>query len=265
MKRLSVCLFVMLAINLIAVGNAREVIQLPQVAEAGFVIGSGAVGGGSCNANCPEDTYMFFWNGDHSNDEQDACKSSCSASTGNGTEDGTDRINATAGQTANGFEYTNVNQYIEWTITADDLLSDSQGTIWCSVYIDDIQGTFRFIESWTDSSNHIAMTLSSSEAVRVYFESGNGSEQNITGGDAISTGTWTRIAYSWQTGADAGGKHSVKVAANDWDEESDDLDDWAVAPSSFTIGERHAGGGDEGTVYIDNVYITSGYQDADPM
>ena len=151
-------------------------------------------GGGSCDANCPDATYMFAWNGDHSTAEEYACITDCSASQDHSGDDEVDRINSTAGHTGQGFEFTDLNQYIYWTITADDILSDSEGTIWFDIYTaSTMTESMRFLEIYPDSSNNIRLVLSTADKLLAYFESTTGGEETIGSTGTITTSAWNRI------------------------------------------------------------------------
>jgi len=220
-------------------------------------------------AGCPSwvDTYMFAYDGDFPSDTDEACFTS-----GADSKDGTV---VDADVNAYRVEYSAANDYVQWSVSDGDGVDDSEGTLYFSLYITD-EGNAdvdsnALMEVWNDGDNNIYIsTDDSTDKIRAFHE-GNGTQANAFSGDAITTGAWYRIGYTWQTGADAGGKNSTSSVALgnsvNWDEDVEDLDDWAgdKQPNSITVGEQLSQVGvNDTSIRIADLVILAGYQTADP-
>jgi hypothetical protein len=210
-------------------------------------------------AGC-DGTYKFCWTGDYAADTDKACVNSGAATLDGTISGGT--VGTDYGQAGNGFAKTANNQYITWVNTADNLIDDTVGTVWMSIYSASLPDENDVLfESYVASTDYIKFELRlTSGHVRGTYRGQNAS-QDVENGTGLSTSTWTRVAYSWD---DANNAHAVKMGADAWTAQSETLTALASATDDVTIGENAVGGAENQTIYIDNVYVTAGYQDADP-
>lgn len=231
-------------------------------------MGAGMMGGGVPIAACPVGTYMFYYNGDYPDDTDKACFTN-----GTVTKDGT-----ISGATVTS-DYVLIeaaNQYIQWVIASEDGISDSEGTVFATIcMIDDGDAdveTTQIWESYIDTNNYMLCQIDGGTNKLVCYHRGNGgTAQTVLSSSTFDSfcDTWYRVGYTWQTGADAGGKHSVSLVllGNDpvWTEAVEDLDDWATPPDKFTIGENLTSGGVVDDMRVKDVIILQGYQTDDPL
>lgn len=225
------------------------------------------IAGGS---GTPSGTYMFWYNGDHPTDADTAWFNSGAGykagSVGAGTSVTTDYVEASTS-----------NEHVSWTNSSSDIFSDSQGTIFLTVYVPDQGSGVRdnyFFEAYVNTNNFLSIrTQNTGDNVRADFRGNAGTQQNIAAG-TLSVDTWYRVGYSWQTGAGAAGQHAIIVAAQEtaiasWSgstDETEDIDDFGSDPSEIAIGEDSAFGGSiTDGIRIKDVIITSGYKDADQL
>lgn len=225
----------------------------------------------SCDGNCPDDTYMFWWNGDYTSDTDKACFSDCDSSK-DGTTTGTISLSSSY------VEFDGNNESLEWAIASEDGISDSQGTIFFSVYLVDNGGgsvsDSSMIEVWNDSNNHIWIYGYYSLGGIVGLHKGSGTQQYVYSTNA-GIDAWYRCGYTWQTGASGGGQHAIicesgEDAVSGWTtpdmDQTEDLDDWASSPTTLLLGEDQT---DlnliEDAVRIKDVIVLSGYKAADPL
>jgi hypothetical protein len=217
--------------------------------------------GGAAVADCPVGTYLFAWDGLHADGSTVACFADGASSAAHDATEGTYTIASGVMTTDNNDERFTHNA------TGDDIIADQQGTVWFSVYVSDGADRRVVWESNNDPSNFIYIEVLATEALSGHHR-GSGGGNNIVTSAAISTGTWVRAAYSWQTGVDAGGTHAICVGANCWatpdDDDTEDLDAWSSDPNDVTIGENDTGLTFDEEIKVKDVYITSGYKDADP-
>lgn len=246
--------------------SCSDPVQLARMSPAILGASSGAVA-----YTCATGTYMFWWDGDYSGDTSMACSAS-GAATKTGSSSGDVSIDA------NYVRITDVNSYLRWEIVAEDIFNDSQGTIFFSVYfVDEGNGDLdddAIFEIYKDTNNYLGCWATDSDnKVKCQVRGNGNTAQNVSTASTLSTGNWYRIGYSWQTGADAGGKHSIVIqsgetAVSSWDaevENTEDLDDWGSAPQYVTLGENQLGITLVDDVRIKDVIITSGYKDADQL
>lgn len=225
-----------------------------------------AVGGAESCTSCSTETYMFCYNGDFTADTDKACFTNGDASkdAAVNTVDyiGTDYSSSNA-----------VDETLQWPIAGEDGASDSEGTLFCSTrYVDGGSGIRDAIifEIWNDFSNHMYCRYrDTSDQLYCQFTSQAGGSDTIAGG-TLSVDTNYRLGYTWQTGADAGGKHSWSMQAlgsdPSWTEEVVDLDDWdgADQPDKIAIHEDQQGSHDGDTIRIWDCLVLTGYQTDDP-
>lgn len=223
-------------------------------------------------ADCSSGTYEIGYNGDHSSGANYICYESGGASEV-ATANTADVVSSSY------VEYNAVDENLTFTITGDISAGlDSEGSVFFTVYSDTaIVGDGAAIEIRYDNANYIIVYVDSTAKLEGGANSENGTWQVTRGDVVMDANTWYRCGYTWQTGADAGGKHCVTCEASEtaltaWDtvnnEDVEDLDDWTdtdpVDPAYFVIGEN-LGGTVAQKTRIKDVYVTTGYAAADPL
>lgn len=215
-----------------------------------------ASGGDPCGCS---GTYMFCYTGDYSGDTDKACFNS-----GASQKDGTV---VDASVSADYVTWSSTNDYISWAISGDDGFNDDEGTLYFDYYIDDDGniGYNALIESYADANNYLMIYINGADDRVIARFISNGSTQELY--LSAAAGTWVRVGYTWQTGADAGGKHALSIdGGSTWgDEDTEDLDSWTTAPDDITIGEKDGGVDVYENPRVRNLIILSGYKTADPL
>ena len=227
--------------------------------------------GGTSNS-CPSGTYLFAWDGDHTDGSLVGCKNS-GASTVTGTNtSGT--ISSSYGETGNGIQFTANNQHLIFPVSSEDLIDQDTGTVWMDLYINETtvpdSPVFWEAVNFADAYNYkLKLTFYTSEYVTGKYKAGT--TEQTTGGSAapVTLQTYIRIAYSWDS---PNGRHCILVCGVDgtdcstWDDtDIETLDTWVGnAIDRFTLGEDATGGGSSSEYWLDNVYSLSGYQTAHP-
>jgi len=209
-------------------------------------------------ATCTAGTYMFLWDANYDNLPQEACFTN-----GTATKDG-DLVGGSI--SGDYFIKDAADEHITWEVLLDDGFNEEQGTLWFSVAMSAGDTGDQILEIFKTWNDYIYCRTTSADKIFIQFK-GNATLVDITGADALveNGSTFNRVGYSWQVGADAGGKHSVWTSPTGWYEEVEDLDDWASEPDEVTLGDKEYGGGATRTFHIKDFVITSGYQDADPL
>lgn len=246
MKRLLILLSILVCFG---IGGSASAISL---------IGSGIESGTGCQSG----TWTFAYNGDHPTGTNYACDSAQAALEGT-------VVDATV--SADYVEYSGIDDYIKWTIDSSEM-SYSAGTLYASFYLVTSAGDCPIIEIYVDANNYIVCSAyDQDDRIICYFMGSSTVQGHASDNSSTSADTWLRLGYSWQTGADAGGKHSISVVAEgapSWGADSnEDLDDWTSAADSLVLGEDqnpHLAGPNI-TGRIRNVAIVSGYQGTDPF
>lgn len=237
------------------------------IARMGMMVIGGQVAGGADSCGTSIGTYMFVWTGDHATDPNYACFDSDNAQKA-GAESGTPLV------TTEYIETDGNNERVEWVNASNDGFDDTQGTLCFSLRITDDDSSTEIDNSqiwefYYDGDNHIYIHLPDIEETIKAEHEGGGNESSITStSGSLAFLTNYRICYTWQTGADAGGKHDLSLVAEGnatsyQGEEVEDLDDFATDAGELIRGEEHGG------KYIDKVrtwkvFIGSGYKDTDP-
>lgn len=221
-------------------------------------------------ADCPSGTYKFYWDGDHSSGSTYACTAN-----GTGTLNGSNSGGTIGafGVTGNAFRKSAHDQYIAWTITADDILDDAAGTIWMKIKADSdrtaLAVALEATVSSTPTTDDIKMIISDTTLDRIqgHYEGDNDAETiDDSANAAVVPNTWTVIGYTWNQ---SGSVHCVTDGDGTWRcSSSDTLTILAPASDELVIGERRTGGAETttDTIFdIDEVYITGSYQSANPF
>lgn len=212
--------------------------------------------------SCPSATYMFAWTG-HMGNGDTACFNNGATNAAADTTEGTYTIDTDTGA----ITIDNNDERFTHDASGDDIISDTQGTVWLSIKCSAGNDNRVPFESVYDGNNKITLRITGGELLRgdhVGNYSGGGSAGTVTTTSTVCDGTFQRVAYSWQTGADAGGQHAIYAAESWEDEDVEDLDAWSNDPDDVTVGENLAGLTFDEEIQVRDVYITSGYKDTDP-
>ena len=227
---------------------------------------------GSTVDNCPDATYEMAYNGDCTSGADYVCYESGSDSEQGATQDAT--------VSTSDVQFSAQDDWLKFTVTGDFTsgLGD-EGTLFLTVYFTnegdaDVEEN-AVIEYWNDASNFVEVYVDTNGKMGGMHRGGGGSLQLVqTGFGSIGNDTWYRCGYSWQIGADTGGVHSIKCAAQqtalaDWSsevEEIEDLDTWPDDADTFAIGEENRSRAvNDIPVHVKDIFLLTGYQSADPL
>lgn len=197
-------------------------------------------------------------------------------------EDGSANEQGTTGGTptvdGSGITYSSTGDNINVTITGDISAGiGDEGTLYFTLTTPTtLTGDSYMFTLYYDGSNQIFVWLESADSKPWAGHTGSGTAQQVKGPAALSMGGTTyRIGYSWQTGADAGGVHSIisqagaTAISTPWSgefEQTEDLDAFASDPTTFYVGDgRSDGVSITGSMTITDVRLVTGYQGADPL
>jgi hypothetical protein len=191
-------------------------------------------------------------------------------------ESGTNSEQATANTadsvTSSYVEYNAADEYLQFTFDGDvNAGLGNTGFVCGSSYIVTDVAAEVLLESYLNSTNYIYVYIKSSDD-KIYGEHRGNSTLAAAKGSVISADGWYRWCYTWETGADAGGKHNISIEAGDdamdsWEENEDveDLDDWSSDPTNFVIGEKDSGYTVTNTTRTKDVYWGTTYEGSDPL
>ena len=258
--------FIMLVYAIVIGGLLAAIIEVPE-ARLSTILLSGTPATTTASADCPDFTYVFAWNGDHSTNENLACTANGTGTDAWDATDGTDRVSDAIGADGDQeFAITGNDQYLSWTDGAGNIINNTAGTgtVWFSVNSVTQVATVPLFESVDAATNKMAVTIKTNLRVAGTWEGQDTQNGVDKATEVITDETWTRCAYTWNVGTSY---HCVTCDAG-WDTgtecENEAITAWESAPDKFNIGENQWGGGHSDTVYIDDVFVTQGYQSADP-
>lgn len=236
------------------------------------ISGASFSGAGASAATCPTGAYMTAWNGDYPSHTTYACLAS-GASTLDAFEQSGGTVSSDYGETGVGFGTTANDQRTGWTVTSANLINGNLGTMWISVKFTNNGENGSFWEYYSDANNNISCIIGTSALTAVCYHKGNGeTADSVTSDAAITVGEWFRVGYTWDR---ANNTHCVRVykigvGSKDWVGTDCDADTMAAsfaegATNKMFIGERYTGVPTDDAFSIDNLYIMSTYQAADPL
>lgn len=179
----------------------------------------GFSGSGGAAFTCSGGTYLSYWTGDYSGDEDKICYNS-----GAGNKDGTNTGGTFGTSYGDGgsvgwlYEYGGDN--VSWTIATEDLASKTTGTMWIKFTVSStvtVDTPIALILSdTTPASNYIRMMIegSSPDQMRFYYISG-GSSYRVDSTSTITAdgSTFNIVGGSWRQ--DAGNDVSITIG-NTW-------------------------------------------------
>jgi len=227
----------------------------------------------SVAASCPEGKYQFYWNGDYSGDTDKACFDN-----GTATKDGTTA--GTPSLSADYLEVNALNEYLKWAVANRDGVSEAQGTLYFTARVADDGDAdlenMTFAEVYVDGNNYILFYITGSTNKFTMAHKGSGTSKTLSKTETISFDTWYRFGATWDTTtspgrlslsmlacSDAGSDCAVSTPVASWQATTGTLRNFVNAPDDIALGENACGLGQQETLRIKDVIITSGYQDAD--
>ena len=142
--------------------------------------------------------------------------------------------------------------YAYFTVSGDDIINPSAGTITFNAYIGTLANNARFFSTGPDTNNYLRVLIQNTDEIRVTWD-GNTTLVTITTTDAnLPTSTWVRVVVRYTT-ADVDPNLSVKVLGYGTEVTSNtNLTAWAGANGTMVVGNAGAGVGD---LHIDNVKV----------
>lgn len=220
---------------------------------------------------CPSGTYLSAWNGDYTSDTDKLCYNS-GASTKDGTLTG-GVVGATYGEAGNGIQLNAGDERLVWAISAGDIINTTQGTIWLSLYINDIgddppNDAYSLFEARESSTASIEGRMTSSERPYMHWKGTGPAEYSCTWGAGLSTGTWYRVGYSWDYVAGPDASNICIAIDGTWSTEGDcqtiTLGALSTTITSLMIGELNSATATAFEIWIDNFYVLDGFKTSDP-
>jgi len=217
-------------------------------------------------ADVPVGTYAFAYNADYTDDTDEAWTADGATHT-SGTVAAGVEIAGAYGTAGNGVRFSVANEFIKWTIsvTPDEL------TVWGKITPESLNsGNSTIWHLWQDGSNQIYAYYRSTGVITLRYE-GQGNVVSMNSTHTISAGTEVtlgfRISSTTHCNEDATGCLSIKVGANDWENDAN-----AVAVTAFAAGTRYfyLGESDQTTVGLTNPWhgdewsIIDSYNAAEP-
>lgn len=220
------------------------------------MLGAGVSAAGTTYTDCSNiGTAAFYWNGDHASGTTYGCKTSSTSL--NGSIAGvkhtiTDPPTPSPGSGGKALKLLatgTTDDYLAFAITAGDIFSSAEGLITFNVYLGASTGDNKVIRFRSDANNDIVGHMTSAGVV-TFVHLGASSSVGIVGGDAIADTTWTNVQIRWSV---TNNKVSVKVGANDWDDDvdADTVTAFATEPTSIRFGFNTI----TDDVYIDDIFI----------
>lgn len=234
--------------HLIIIGALCGALLIPSSASSWGVVGLGGTGAGGGAA-----TYLSMWDGDQG--DSDVLEYGTSSTVDGTVTGGT--IGTDYGQTANGYRKTAHNQRILWTVASDAQMKDDVGTVWLSIRPGTIASNTMIFEAYNGASEILYIRVDAAGTITATYR-GTG----VTSTDTVTVSQWNRVGYAYDA---ASNKHSIKIGSGSWKEDSESITDMTEAMSTVLVGEYAAGGTETTTVDIDDLYIMSTYQEADPL
>lgn len=264
------CMFAIILL-LFGVTSSAGVFNIPSgTAEAGVVISP--VAGDPPGGDCPDRTYVAYWDGDHTSGTTYMCVDSGGSSVEGTLVGGT--LNTTYGESgSNGLHITAVDHAIAWGSLGNDFIDETSAiTVWIRVRFGTTDGsdnTLSFVELTEAAHNddHITVRATDDEYVRGYWYGQN------TGDYEVSTSTFSRDGSTWYTvgasfRADSGTyAEDTAVSMNggsSWTADNDDPVSMAGELVTLVVGNYflYSTAGD--VIDIDRVEIIQGWEASCP-
>ena len=163
---------------------------------------SGPVAGGG--EDCTSGTYLSAWDAQYPSDADKLCVDS-----GDTNKDGT-----ISGGTlsTDGYTVTDKDQYLEWSVSAADILDEDTGTIFIEVNFDSgNDANVDFFEALYDSSNMIVFTYAESTTQITAYRAGGGATDSVGDGSVTTAKNVTvTFGYTWDVG-NATADHAISI------------------------------------------------------
>jgi len=206
-------------------------------------------------------SYSWQWDGDHPSGETWSYYNNGAASK-NYTGWDSDRIDSAYGESGNGVQITDVDQYVTYAVSSNDLIDDAIGTIWMSVRKSGTPtNACTIFEAYYDASNYISVRINTSDEFTIKFQNAGSTDFAIST-NTIGNSSFERVAYTWDVAND---RHQTNVGSS-WKLESETLDPFTTDISELSMGEHYSGGGSPCgvNVDIDDIWIVHSWEATDP-
>ena len=177
--------------------------------------------GQSAASSCMSGTYIFGWGGEWPSDTDRACDTSGDGTGVNGTVNGSPDISTAYGEGGADVALTAdaSGESIKWTDSAAGRIDlNGAQTIWLRVYISATPtGDTRFLTASYDTSSYLMIVVRNNREVVGTHRIG--ATAPTAYGAALTAGTWTDIAYSWDM---PNLDHTINTSGT-WEDDNNEL------------------------------------------
>lgn len=217
--------------------------------EDAAVMDGGAYGGSACSSTPPVG-YTFEWNGEHASGDYYAAATSGDIQA---TSNGSPTISASYAYCGSyGLQLNANGQFLNFAAVDNTDIDGSQGTIWLEVHSPTAwTGTDTLVSSVTDTTHRLYANIHSNGSIYLVHE-GSGTATGFATSSTIPNDQWNLIKISYSV---AQGKIAVSINGGAYEEKSGTLSDFT------TNGLKIGGTTMPDEIWIDNVAITSGFED----
>lgn len=220
--------------------------------------------GQSSSAVCLSGTYIFGWGGEWTGDTDKACEGSSDTTGVDGTVYGSPEISTTYGESGSdvALRADANNEYIKWSDSGGSRIDiNGARTLWMRVYISAAPtNDTRLFIAIGDTTNNIYVVIKSSRELMGLHRIGAAVPSAY--GSAISVGTWTDVAYSWDF---PNQDHSANTTGT-WEDDNNEIGTTeGVDMVEFSVGTNGGfsmGAGE--SIRISKFAVLDGYKTAKP-
>lgn len=200
------------------------------------------------------------WNGEHSDDNKNLCVSG-------GVVEGTlsvATIEAAPSQPPSGgtvsLKSLDKNEYLEWPVTAGDIINTSEGSVILYVYPDTSGDPTTLFETYKNGNNLLYLLYQADNTIR-FIHNGNINEVIVTSTDTVTDDAWNKVQVEWSV---TGNIIRVKVNDGDWknDEDATTVTAFGIAADVLDLSEKNTQGVGSAS-FIDDFRLWKSYNQSD--
>jgi hypothetical protein len=229
---------------------------------AGMILQKFATAGGD---DCPGGLYAKAWDGDESTGSTYYCVSGGSATVFD-ADGGTTEIGTSYGDTGNGLQVTDSNEYRAITIS-----NAGVGTVWFKIDMTQVIGSmdanFQFMSVWYDTDNFIQLRMRTSGNLQIRYIGAATLDGDRQYAISFTPGTFEIVAFSWDNTAGDGSEGLALYSDGAWrvDESGLSLTSFASNPTQLQIGSAaNSPGLTDDVYYFDDVAYIETFKAANP-
>lgn len=229
----------------------------PCLADMEVVVIGQPTGSPCVTAGC-SGTYMACYTGAYAGDTDKMCINS-GASTADGTANNGASFGAVTGG-GNGCITAGADDNCSWPITAGDIFSSSEGTVYLDIRFAANTADTYFWGASYNTDNRIRAYRKFSNSTIHLEHTGNNVDVANQSADTVNIETWYTIGLAWSV---ASNQTSIKIGAGDWtnDVDADAVTAFTSEPTVMLVGWTSAC---IDVIEVKNVYSLAGYKTAHP-